>query len=67
MQTVNLKLIVEKLTDCGDFANQYGEFKKEASIDLQYKYDKLMSGLCDCYEALDMVIGTIEVNNIKNR
>ncbi len=36
MQTVELKLIVEKLASCSDeFASQYEVFKKDASRDLQ--------------------------------
>jgi hypothetical protein len=68
MQTVELKLIVETLSKCSDdFSDQYEVFKKDASIDLQDEYDKFMCGLCDCYEALGVVIGTAEVENIKNR
>lgn len=68
MQTVDLKLIVETLSKCEDsFSSQYEVFKKDASIELQDEYDKFMCGLCDCYEVLSIVIGTIEVSNIKKR
>ena len=68
MQTEELKSIVEKLASCSDeFASQYEVFKKDASRDLQDEYDKFMCGICDCYEALSIVIGTAEVENIKNR
>lgn len=68
MQTVELKLIVEALAKNADnFASQYEVFKKDASRDLQDEYDKFMCGICDCYEALSIVIGTAEVENIKNR
>lgn len=68
MQTVELKLIVEKLASCGDeFSDQYEVFKKDASRDLQNEYDKFFCGLSDCFEALGVVIGTAEVENIKNR
>lgn len=36
-------------------------------MELPDEYDKFMRGVCDCYEALGVVIGTTEVENIKNR
>lgn len=36
-------------------------------MELPDEYDKFMRGVCDCYEALGVVIGTAEVENIKNR
>lgn len=68
MQTVELKLIVEKLASCGDeFSYQYEVLKKDASIELQDEYDKFFCGLSDCFDVLGVVIGTAEVENIKNR
>lgn len=68
MQTVDLKLIVEKLASCSDeFVTQYTIFKEATLMELPDEYDKFMRGICDCYEALGIVIGTAEVENIKNR
>lgn len=68
MQTVELKLIVEKLASCSDeFATQYTIFKEATLMELPDEYDKFMRGVCDCYEALGVVIGTAEVENIKSR
>lgn len=68
MQTIELKLIVEKLASCGDeFSDQYEIFKKDASIDLQDEYDKFFCGLSDCFDVLGVIIGTAEVDNIKKR
>lgn len=68
MQTADLKLIVETLSKCSDdFSDQYEVFKKNASIDLQGEYDKFMCGLCDCYEALSVIIGTAEVEKIRDK
>ena len=68
MQTVELKLIVEALSKCvEDFADQYDVFKEDTLIELPDEYDKFMHGLSECYEALGVVIGTAEVENIKNR
>jgi hypothetical protein len=68
MQTVELKLIVEKLASCSDeFVNQYTIFKEDTLMELPEEYDRFIRGICDCYEALGVVIGTAEVENIKNR
>lgn len=68
MQTVELKLIVETLSKCvEDFADQYDVFKENTLIELPDEYDKFMHGIGECYEALGVVIGTAEVENIKNR
>lgn len=68
MQTVELKLIVEKLASCSDeFASQYTKFKEATLMELPDEYDKFMRSVCDCYEALGVIIGTAEVENIKNR
>lgn len=68
METVKLKLIVESLNKCvEDFSVQYEQFKEDTLIELPDDYDKFMHGLGECYEALGVVIGTAEVENIKNR
>ncbi len=68
MQTVELKLIVERLSKCSDdFSDQYEIFTKDTLIELQKQYDKFMLGISDCYDALGVLIGTAEVENIKNK
>ena len=68
MQTVELKLISETLTKCiDDFSDQYDVFKEDTLIELPDEYDKFRHGLGECFEALGVVIGTAEVENIKNR
>lgn len=68
MQIVELKQIAETLSKCtDDFANQYDMFKEDTLIELPDEYDKFMHGLSECFEALGVVIGTTEVENIKNR
>lgn len=68
MQTVDLKLIVEKLASCSDeFVSQYTIFKEDTLMELPEEYDRFKRGICDCYEALGVIIGTAEVENIKNR
>lgn len=68
MQTVELKLIVEALSKCAeDFGDQYDLFKEDTLIELPDEYDKFMHGLGECFEAIGVVIGTAEVENIKNR
>lgn len=68
MQTVDLKLIVEALSKCtDDFAKQYELFKDCTMMELPDEYDKFLHGIGECYEALGVVIGTTEVENIKNR
>ena len=53
MQTVGLKLIVERLSKCSD--------------DFLDQYDKFMLGIINFYDALGVLIGTAEVENIKNK
>ncbi|WP_291528864.1 hypothetical protein [Bacteroides sp. UBA939] len=68
MQTVELKLIVETLSKCGnDFADQYEVFKEHAGMKLQDEYDKFFCGLSDCFEVLGVIIGTAEVASIRKR
>ena len=68
MQTVELKLIAEKLASCSDeFVSQYTIFKEDSLMEFPEEYDRFIRGIYDCYEALGVVIGTIEVENIKNR
>lgn len=68
MQTAYLKLIVEALSKSADtFIDQYTIFKEDTLMELEDEYDKFIRGICDCYEALSVIIGTAEVENIKNR
>ena len=68
MQTVELKLIVEALSkSMENFVDQYTIFKEDTLIGLDDEYDKFMHGINECYEALGVVIGTAEVENIKKR
>ena len=68
MLTADLKLIVEKLASCSDeFAKQYNVFKEDTLMELPDEYNKFMHGLGECFEAIGVVIGTTEVENIKKR